>query len=272
MSSTFKEWYKKNGKKLAERRKKRYEEDPEYRERRLREARRYYWLKKRRAEAIDARRIDPEKLEDLEPDRTITITITNEDDIRYGRDVMVPVFYPKSVAKLVNRSVQTIRLWSLKGILPEPAHRTAGDKRCYTKDEFKVIAENRHLLEYVTKNFAEGPFFVAIRDGWEKLKPDGIEVMHKDEWREDPTPCPWCYGSPSLQYKDPEAGEWTHVPCFQCADPVDVGKRLDALEREEVRVYCSACDVEEMQEIPPGVKRQIFVCSRCGRRAERMDG
>ena len=59
---SFKAWYEQNKDKVAERRKRKYEQDEEYRKKRLAEAKRYYWMKKRRAEAIDARRIDVEAM------------------------------------------------------------------------------------------------------------------------------------------------------------------------------------------------------------------
>ena len=48
--SKFRRWYEQNKDKVAERRKRKYEQDEEYRKKRLAEAKRYYWMKKRRAE------------------------------------------------------------------------------------------------------------------------------------------------------------------------------------------------------------------------------
>jgi len=260
----FKEWYEKNRDKVAERRKRKYEQDEEYRKKRLAEAKRYYWLKKRRAEAIDAKRIDVEAM-NFEPDDMISVVVTNPDDIRRGMTVMVPVYRPSSVAKMLNRSVQTLRLWGLKGLIPEVTYRAPGGTRLYTEDQFKVMVENRHLLEFPTKKFEDNPFFLAVRKGWAELEPDGIEVMKKDEWRLDPTPCPWCSSTPSLQLKNAETKRWEHVPCFECSDPINVEERKTGVRTVVVRGECRFCDslVEEEQKL---TGQPILICPRCGRK------
>ena len=111
--------------------KRKYEQDEEYRKKRLAEAKRY-WMKKRRAEAIDARRIDVEAM-NYEPDSTLSVLVSNSEDIRAGMTVMVPVYRPSSVAKLLGRSVQTLRLWGLKELIPEVTYRAPGGRGCIRK-------------------------------------------------------------------------------------------------------------------------------------------
>lgn len=262
--SSFRRWYEQNKDKVAERRKRKYEQDEEYRKKRLAEAKRYYWMKKRRAEAIDARRIDVEAM-NYEPDSTLSVLVSNPEDIRAGMTVMVPVYRPSSVAKLLDRSVQTLRLWGLKGLIPEVTYRAPGGTRLYTEDQFKVLAENRHLLEFPTKKFEDNPFFAAVREGWAELEPDGIEPMKQDEWRLDPTPCPWCGAHPSLQFKNAETRKWEHVPCFECADPVEVDERKEGRKTVVVRAECPACEmfVEEEQRVVGEIRVH---CPRCGRK------
>ena len=50
--SSFRRWYEQNKDKVAERRKRKYEQDEEYRKKRLAEAKRYYWMKKRRPKPL----------------------------------------------------------------------------------------------------------------------------------------------------------------------------------------------------------------------------
>ena len=54
-----------------------------------------------------------------EPDSTLSVLVSNPEDIRAGMTVMVPVYRPSSVAKLLGRSVQTLRLWGLKELIPK---------------------------------------------------------------------------------------------------------------------------------------------------------
>ena len=79
---TFSKWYEENKESLAERRRKRYETDEEYRQKRILEARRFYSLKKRRAVSVK-NRLDFDAL-GLEPDIVMDVKITNENDIRHG--------------------------------------------------------------------------------------------------------------------------------------------------------------------------------------------
>lgn len=261
---SFQDWYKKNREKLAESRKKRYDADPEYRKKRRAEAKRYYWLKKRRAGAIDAWRVDAEDLE-MEPDRTISIVVGNEDDVRHGMTVMVPVFYPRSVAKLLKRSVQTFRLWSLRGYLPEVTYRDAGGARLVTEDQFEVLATNRHRLLYPAKTFRESPFFEAVREGWAELEPDGIAPMLKTEWRLESRPCPWCGKTPQLQVFDDETKEWGVVPCFECEEPTVVEERLAKVKTARVTAQCPVCEwfIDEERRI---AGKLILLCPKCGAR------
>lgn len=267
--TTFDKWYEKNKDKVSERRKKRYEQDDEYREKRLAEARRHYWLKKRRAQPIS---LEPVDKEEFPPDDTLTIVITHPKDIRKGMAVEVPVYRPGTVARLVKRSVQTIRLWGLKGYIPEVLYRAPGGARLYTKDQFDVIADAKPLMAFPTKNFEDSPFFTEVKLGWASLEPDGIQPLLEDEWRFDPTQCPWCGKTPSLQYKDSETGKWENVPCFECSDPVAVEERTN-LQKETVFVKgrCSWCDTlfDEKIVLIKDVDDELRVrCPRCGRDVE----
>ena len=129
-----------------------------------------------------------------------------------------------------------------------------------------MIVENRHLLEFSSKRFEDNPFFVAVRNGWEELEPDGIEVMDKSDWRFDPTVCPWCGSTPSLQKKN-EDGYWESVPCFECKDPFEVEERIGEIETVVIRGECQACDsiIEKEQQVF-GNTELVVRCPRCGRR------
>ena len=257
----FQRWYDKpeNRERLAKVRKRKYDKDPEYREKRKAEAKRYYWLKKRRAERIAERTYSREE---FPPDRWVDIEICNPDDIRYGETVTVPVFYPRSLAKVLNRTTQTLRLWSLEGNLPDPAHRDAGNNRIYTADEFRVVVENAHLLKLPAKDFSQNPFFRVIREEWSRM-PDGIEPMLKGDWRKDIAPCRWCGSSESLQHRT-HGNTWIDMPCFECVPPGE--DRWETSQKTVVLSgHCPQCDLDvEEEQIDTG--HNVLQCPRCERR------
>ena len=194
----FKKWYDANKDKVSERRKEKYKKNKEYRERKKLEATRYYWLKQRRAKSVGLNQLEYEELE-IKPQATVEVTIQREDDIRYGRTYEVPVFYPRDVASVLRRSTQTLRLWSLNGFIDDVFIRDARNHRVFTEDQMRVFVENRHWLSFNVQDFQLHPFFSLVNEEMARLMPDGVEPMLKGDLREDPTQCPFCGSTPSLQ-------------------------------------------------------------------------
>ena len=266
--TAYQKWYEENKEEVSKSRKDKYENDPEYRKKRKREAQRYYWLKKRRAKSLVRKELDLEEVE-LDPDDYIEIVISNEDDVRYGMTVDVPVYMSRQVTDFLDRTAQTVRLWYKNEYLEDYALRNAQNYRMYTEDQMKVLLKNRHLLELTVKDFSQHPFFLKVNKGWEELEPDGIEPMPEDKWRKDPSQCPWCGSSPALQRKT-EDGEWEHVPCLKCEDPYNVEDRG---ELEEYRVHgtCSSCGEGIDKEIKTVGEKIIVKCPRCDTRVSDID-
>jgi len=264
-SENFKKWYAANKDKVSERRREKYKQNKEYRERKKLEATRYYWLKQRRAKSVGMNRLEYEDLKS-KPQATVEVTIQREDDIRYGRTYEVPVFYPRDVARVLRRSTQTLRLWSLNGLINDVFIRDARNYRVFTEDQMRVFVENRHWLSFTVQDFKLHPFFSLVNEELARLMPDGVEPMLKTEWREDPTQCPFCGSTPSLQRK--VDGHWEHVSCLSCKDPVDVHGR-ETMKRFLVSGECPYCSsmFEDVFEAVEGRKLHV-VCQRCGRRVE----
>ena len=261
---TFSKWYEENKESLAERRRKRYETDEEYRQKRILEARRFYWLKKRRAVSVK-NRLDFDAL-GLKPDIVMDVKITNENDIRHGLVISVPMYYPRSLAKVLGRTVQTIRLWSLQNRIPEATYRSPQNYRLFTEDQMRVYARNQYLLKMPAKDFYEGPFFVKMWEDLAELDPDGIQVMAKDCWRFDVQVCP-CFGnSSSLQHRF-ETG-WETVPCFNCMDPLDIQAREKKI-RYRVTGTCSCGERVEITDQSIGAI--VPICPMCGKKLQEYD-
>lgn len=261
---SYKKWYDSHKLEFAKKRRSRYEEDEEYRERQKIHARRYYWLNKRRAERVE----DVSSMKTFVSNDKIQVKVTNEEDIRYGMYIGVPVYQPSDVAKLFGRSVQTVRLWFTKGILPEILYRSASGVRLYTQDQFSALANNAHLLTLPTKEFDKHPFFIAVKKEWDKLQPDGIQPMLKDGWRFDPVPCAWCGATPSLQKLDTDSNgtRWVNVPCFACKDPYDVDSRVESTKFVYVSGYCKFCEDQTEKEVQMTGDKMILQCDKCGRK------
>lgn len=130
----FKEWYAENGDELNKSRKRRYADDPTYREKVLeqnRDAR-----KRRRVEQLVERKKENSarkvRLDRSWKTRPMTMTLEG------GQQVTVPGFTIGAVAQVLGCSVQAIRLWEKKGVLPPTEFRYAGRDRLYPWDLIEV--------------------------------------------------------------------------------------------------------------------------------------
>lgn len=259
--SGFKKWYEKNKEDLAERRRKKYAEDEEYRNKALQRSRQYYWLSRRRADSLTRKQIDVEAaIAELGRDDCIEDIVTDENDVRYGLPIRIPVYGIGVVAKYFDRTVQTVRLWFLRKYLPEPTYRDTMSNRIFTEDEFRILLEYRHWLELSSKSFAQNPFFLKVNEEWARLGPEGIEVMPKSRWRLVDELCPWCDQGKGLQYLQDDV--WEFVPCFDCVEPMS-RERFDLAKMVVVKGVCPNCQMLVEEEVQDK-ERIILLCQRCG--------
>lgn len=261
----YRRWYAENKEKVAQKRAEKYHNDPEYRKKHKAHGARYYWLKKRRAKALRMYDID---VDSMLPDEIADVIISNEDDIRCDLAVPVPMFYPSSLGKCIGRHVQTIRLWSLKGLIPESTYRNRANYRLFTKDQVKVFVEHLPLLVLHVKDFSNHPYFSEVRAGLENLEPDGIEVMPKDKWKLVDEPCNWCKSIPSLYYL--EDNNWKKVQCFSCRDPYDIEGRIST-RKQYVTGYCEFCDCTISDDVYVIGRLPMLICKDCGTRATNVE-
>jgi len=256
----YKAWYEANKAEVAERRNKKYADDAEYREKRKEEAVRYYWLHQRRASKLEAP-LPYERLE-LVPDSSVRVEVENAQDVRHGMEFEVPVFLPRTVAGVLGRSTQTMRLWFLHGYLADVFMRNARNARLYTEDQVRVFVEHRHWLGFSVQDFSKHPFFTLVNERCAQM-PDAIEPMSRDEWRLVPDACPFCGAEPALQRL--VDGEWRDVNCFKCLHP------LNWRDRQRMRVFlvegaCGACGyLNEVEAEAVDASKVRVMCEKCGR-------
>lgn len=182
-----KRYYREKREELREKKRKRYQEDEEYRKKALARSKRQYWLKTRPA-VLEERGIPGEELAQIEPSGYVEIEVKNEDDRRFGKTVKVPVYSSSKVAELLGRSAQTIRIWERRGVLPGPRYRgrdfesfviKGRNPRIYTYDEMKTMEECREMLLLPAKNLESSPFAACLREGFATLV-DGLKVLPRE--------------------------------------------------------------------------------------------
>jgi len=127
-SEYFSQWYAENKEELSARRRQKYQEDPEYREKvraQAREAKKRFLEKKRK---------EREKNKDKEQPVWFKV--------QYGKkEVAVRMFTAGQLSKRLGRKTQTIRLWERKGVIPEAMYRNGARDRLYTELQVREIVE-----------------------------------------------------------------------------------------------------------------------------------
>lgn len=130
----FQQWYQENGSTLNKKRKKKYNADPEYRARVLeqnREAR-----KRKREGQLDERR----KEKAARKTRVNKSWKTYDKPIEIdGKIVMTKMFTVGAVANILKCSVQAIRMWERKKVLPETPFRYSKGDRLYTAEQIETF-------------------------------------------------------------------------------------------------------------------------------------
>jgi DNA-binding transcriptional MerR regulator len=133
----FQEWYRDNGDQLNKSRRERYRTDPEYREKVLeqnREAR-----KRRRRQTLKERRKrqTASKARTSQSWKSVNVELKDSK----GNPVVVKMFTIGAVAKALDCSVQALRLWEKKGIIPETEYRYSKGDRLYTQEQIETYRE-----------------------------------------------------------------------------------------------------------------------------------
>lgn len=188
-------YYADNKDTLADAKAKRYQDDPEYRERMKTAAKRSYWFNRRPASNSDQAPTLPDvQLAAIEPKGIVTVVIDNVEDARHGEAVHVEVHTTAAVEMLLGRNSQTIRVWLKEGILPEPALRgrmvpekvaKGRNPRLFTQAEMEVIDACRVNLTLPSHGKKHDIFTRCVTEGFAKLR-QGIEPQAREAFFVEP--------------------------------------------------------------------------------------
>ena len=121
MVFSYKQWYKENKAELSKKRKRRYRQDKDYRTDCRAKALKYYKTHKRKTSPVDRFRI-----QNVAGDNYVTI----------GR-----------VAKAIDRSVHTVRLYHAAGLIPMPLFFDRRGWRLYTMSQLGVLRKTFEMLD-----------------------------------------------------------------------------------------------------------------------------
>lgn len=131
MGNYFKEWYEENGDSHNEKRKRRYETDPEYRNAIIERQRAY-------RQRTSVRRVRP--------------PLTKVDD----KGVEHLVYRVGLASQMVGRSPQTLKKWERKGYIPKPSIKTI--HRYYTAKQVELMIKNADFI-----SSGDEPLIRAVR-------------------------------------------------------------------------------------------------------------
>lgn len=175
---TYKDWYSRNKKALAERRKARYQKDRKYRKKKLANSKRY----KDRiiAEEVEAGIREEAPIRPPPKERAPVVASIN----LYGKAVLIQMVFVGTFAAEIGKSVHTIYHWERKGLLPKtPFYTKRGPRRerLYTLDMIKVVRKELRKRNNIV--FAQDPtFYDDVANGWALT---GIEMEEDDAQGQD---------------------------------------------------------------------------------------
>lgn len=163
--SRFGEWYEKNREELNKRRRERYAKDPSYRGKVLQRSKEF------RDEVRQSTRA--EKQAEASAVLLLPTTKWKTTEGKVGRKTQT-LFTIGALAAKLGCSVQALRLWERKGIIPKPDQRGAGENRLYSYDQMeriqkKLTKEGRLTGDRRKRRSTEGERWVIRLD-------DGTEV------------------------------------------------------------------------------------------------
>jgi hypothetical protein len=167
----FAKYYEENREAVLDKKKERYKNDPEYRNK-IKEASKA----RRQALAEEKKRLGIPRKKKGDSPLWFRIQVGNE-------EVPVRMYTVGQLAKRLGRKPQTIRVWESNGLIPEAMYRNTAKDRLYTELQIKLIlaaydlAEEMYGVQKVSNRIGETNFSKNVWAIWEKY-PLGIE--HND--------------------------------------------------------------------------------------------
>jgi len=155
---TYKAWYTAHAADLAERRRKKYEEDPEYKRKVLEQNRLY---RERKAKEESAR---PKPMIRIPKRRKPVVCMVPINGVLAPRQLV----HIGEFARTIQRSVSTIHQWERAGVLPKTPFFVSGkgkQERLYTAEMIGVVKKVLELRNG-TASVADSTFPRDIIQGW----------------------------------------------------------------------------------------------------------
>lgn len=159
-------YYQKKRADILARRKERYASDPEYRVKALQRAAEQK-LRRKKAKAKEAPTRET-KIKGVLPAKTFEVNVG-------GAAIQVSMMSGGQLARRLGKSIQTIRMWEKKGILPAAMYRDPkSNARLYTEDQVEALvvamkeASKADGAMVVRERIASSSFPKRAKDIWER--------------------------------------------------------------------------------------------------------
>lgn len=171
----YKEWYAEHKKEISDKRKKRYQEDPDYKQKVLDQNRKYREEKAKETASIPKPRV---RIPRHRKPVTMTIAIG-------GSMVTKQLVHIGTFSRAIGRSVPTIHQWERMRVIPRTPFVLVGankQERLYSAEMIKVV---RDVLEKRNGqvSVADSSFYKDIYDGWKAIGVDAdaqVEIGASD--------------------------------------------------------------------------------------------
>lgn len=170
----YKDWYAKHSGELAEKRRKRYQEDPEYKAKVLEQNRAY-----REKKAAENARVPKPKVRIPRHRKPVALSVMIN-----GTETVKQLVHVGYFARAIGRSVPTIHQWERSQILPRTPFLLSGknkQERLYTSEMIQVV---RGALEARNGSISSSDrsFYNDIVSGWKEV---GIDADTTTEIGDD---------------------------------------------------------------------------------------
>jgi hypothetical protein len=162
---SYKDWYAKHAAELAEKRRQRYENDPEYKQKVLEQNRAY-----REKKSAEAKKIPKPRVRIPRHRKPVAINVPINGVLTLKQLVHVGYF-----ARAISRSVPTVHQWERSGVLPRTPFTLVGrnkQERLYTSEMIAVVRSAMEARSG-TISISDRTFHEEIVNGWKGI---GVDI------------------------------------------------------------------------------------------------
>lgn len=158
------EYYKKRREEIAQNRRQRYHTDPEYRAKVVEKAR------AQAAERSVHRKMNPKPHRRNKP-----MNEREQEIVIDGEPRLVRLFAIGGLARVLNRTTQTIRKWETEQLIPLAMYRDDSGRRWYTEDQVALLGRMLEKHYKGLMQFDKAAFKKELEQEW-KAMPEGVVI------------------------------------------------------------------------------------------------